>query len=30
MLAPNPDLNPTVQSVFGLRTTIDLDGTVEG
>jgi HK97 family phage prohead protease len=30
MLAPNPDLNPTVQSVFGLRTTVDLDGTVEG
>jgi HK97 family phage prohead protease len=30
MLAPNPNLNPTIESVFGLRTTIDLDGTVEG
>ena len=30
MLAPNSDLNPTVASVFDLRTTVDLDGTVEG
>jgi HK97 family phage prohead protease len=34
MLAPNPNpdptQNPTVASVFGLRTTVDLDGTVEG
>jgi HK97 family phage prohead protease len=34
MLAPNPNLNPTqnptIESVFGLRTTIDLDGMVEG
>jgi HK97 family phage prohead protease len=29
MLAPNPDV-PTVASVFGLRTTVDPDGTVEG
>jgi HK97 family phage prohead protease len=29
MLAPNPDA-PTIASVFGLRTTIDADGTVEG
>src|SRR5690349_15512557 len=29
MLAPNPEV-PTIASVFGLRTTIDLDGTVEG